>query len=189
MTSLFMGNVLFGSNVPADEAVVRNTAVPVEHDAPAAMQTDMPEMQEVETDPNPHLGLDPRQMASKWTEGSRAEQPIGIVSEQNVSNQMVNAQVSTSGTAADREASGITHKNLSYAVGIEPVGDLRDGGKMGNEYFEGNKKPIQDTANPSMSLPPGLDRDTIGGVAQLGRTNARDASMASLYSALSDGWQ
>ena len=65
MTSLYFGT-LSQTGVPADEAVVRSTAPVFDRDAPAAMQSDMPMPQEVETDPNPHLGMVNRQMASKW---------------------------------------------------------------------------------------------------------------------------
>jgi hypothetical protein len=187
MTSLFMG-ALVRTGVPADEAVVRNTATPVDHDAPAAMQDDMPMMGEVETDSNPNLGMESRQLASKWTEGRRdAPDWIPTVATQDESNQIVNRQVSTSGTAAAREAAGVTNKNLSYAVGIEPVGDLTEGGKMGNTYFVRHDRPIQDGMGNYMTPANGGDRKTIGQVAQAGKQNARDAAEAAAYTAFWNG--
>lgn len=187
MTSLFMGQLTY-AGVPADEQVVRSTATPVEPDAPAAMQTDMPMPQEVETDSNPHLGMVNRTLASKWHEGQRdTPEWIGAVETQNASNQMTNSQVSTAGTAAAREQAGITNKNLSYAIGIEPVGDLVDGHKMGNSYFVRNERDIQNTMRREMTEANGLDRKTVGQVAQAGRTNSRAAAEAAQYTAFWNG--
>src|SRR3954465_8893937 len=104
MASLFLGFVNYGG-VPADEKTVRNTATPVDMNKPAAMMEDQPTMSEVETDSDPNLGMDPRQLASKWNEG-KAGSPAWIptTAEQNESNQIINRQVATSGTAAARES-------------------------------------------------------------------------------------
>jgi hypothetical protein len=183
MTSLFMGQ-LVSTGVPADETVVRSTATPVEPDAPAAMQDDQPMPQEVETDPNPHLGMVNRTLASKWSEGVRATPAwIPQVDDTAASFNIIDEQVGTSGTAAAREASGITNKNLSYAIGIEPVGDLVDGHKMGNSYFERNLRPVQDTMRHEMTPANGSDRKAVGLVSQAGKTNARDAAIAAQYNA------
>lgn len=177
MTSLFMGH-LVTDGVPADEKVVRNTATPVNPSAPPAMQEDMPEMSEVETDPNPDLGMATRQLASRWFEGRKGvtAEVIGEVSDGTAHNAIINGQVSSSGTAAAREASGTSARNLSYAIGIEPVGDLRDGGKMGNQYFERNPRNIQDGMRSEMSTPPGYDTSNRGEVLASGKSNARTAS-------------
>lgn len=181
MTSLFFGH-LNGIGVPADEKVVRNTATPVYEDKPAAMAEDMPEQQELEIDPDPNLGMTSRQLASKWVEGDRATPQPSIVATQNASNQVIAQQVSTSGTAASRELAGQTHKNLSYAVGIEPVGDLADPNhKMGNTYFVRNERNVQDTAGDYMSVPPGQDHAIEGNVAAYGKTAARDAAQSAVY--------
>lgn len=187
MTSIMFGT-LNSIGVPADEKVVRNTATPVEHDAPAAMQEDMPEPNEVETDHNPHLGMDTRQLASKWVEGSHVQHDETRVAGQNVANQIINSQVSTSGTAAMREAAGMTHKNLSYAVGIEPVGDLVDGHKMSNEYFQRDARNVQATEVPSMTVPPGMGNPgLIENISSAGRENARIAAESSIYNAFWNG--
>lgn len=189
MTSLFMGQLTY-AGVPANEEVVRSTATPVEHDAPAAMQEDMPMPQEVETDSNPDLGMVNRQLASKWTEGQRAT-PAWIPKVDSTADSfgIIDRQVGTSGTAAAREQAGLTSKNLSYAVGIEPVGDLVDGHKMGNQYFERNERGIQATMGNEMSVANGLDRKTTGQVAQAGKTNARIAAEAAAYTAYWNGGQ
>lgn len=179
MTSLFFGQ-LSTIGVPADEKVVRNTATPVQVDAPPAMQDDMPEMGELETDPNPLLGMSPRQMASKWFEGEQSPPPQkGLVDNNYQHNEIVDRQVSSSGTAAAREASGEWgHGTLSYAVGIEPVGDLREGGKMGNEYFVRDDVALQQGMTNQMEPANPADRNTVGAVDALGKANARAAAAA-----------
>lgn len=181
-------NLQFGlltQGVPADEKVVRNTAVPVDPDAPAAMQQDQPQQQEVETDHNPNLGMVNRQLASKWFPSIKFP-PFWkpSVDDQAQHNLIIDRQVSTSGTAAAREAAGeFGHGTAAYAVGIEPVGDLQDGHKMGNEYFKANEKNIQSTMGDVMTTPPGTDQGTKGAVAGMGKVYARQAATAGLYNA------
>jgi hypothetical protein len=184
-----MASIMFGTlstiGVPADEKVVRNTATPVDVDAPPAMQDDMPEMGEVETDPNPNLGMSPRQMASKWFDRIRSRPGwIPQVSDGTNHNAIINEQVSSSGFAASKEAAGEWgHGTMPHAVGIEPVGDLRDGGKMGNEYFTAHKPEIQQTTDPAEGVQPpsNYDQGTTGRVAATGKTEARKAAMAGMY--------
>jgi hypothetical protein len=177
MTSLLFGT-MGNHGIPADEKVVRSTALPVEKDAPAAMESDTPQWNEpVETDPNPNLGMNPRTLASHWVEGEQSA-PFwqGSVDQSIQHNALVDSRISSSGTAAAREAAGqFGHGTASYAIGIEPVGDLRDGGKMGNEYFAAGKPDIQDTAGDYMSVPPGYDQSTSGQAAAAGKTAAREA--------------
>jgi hypothetical protein len=192
MTSIMFGQMQTELGVPADEKVVRNTATPVDVNAPAAEQDDMPEQQELETDPNPTLGMSPRQMASHWIEGSRAtpDAPGSYVG-QNASNQVTAAQVASSGTAAAREAAGQTHKNLSYAVGIEPVQDLADPNhKMGNTYFVRNQRNVQQGSGEYMTVPPGMGNPgTIENLSQAGKDAARQAAQSSPYDAFWNGGQ
>lgn len=181
MSSLFMG-AINTAGVPADEKVIRNTATPVYVDSPPAEMTSAPDTNEVETDPNPNLGMTTRQLASKWHEGDRSRPEFDVIDEQNASNQIINAQVATSGTAAGREQAGQTHKNLSYAEGIEPVFDLADGNhKMGNTYFVRNDRNVQDTMGSVMQPPPGMDSPEQGNIAAAGKVNARDAAQAAMY--------
>lgn len=191
MTSIMFGQMQTETGIPADEKVVRNTATPVDMNAPAAEQDDMPEQQEVETDPNPDLGMSTRQMASHWVEGSRATVDTGLISEQSESNQSVNRRIATSGTAAGREAAGQTHKNLSYAVGIEPVQDLADPNhKMGNTYFVRNDRPVQQGAGEYMTVPPGMGNPgTQENLAEAGKEGARAAAQASPYDVWWNGGQ
>lgn len=190
MTSLFFGQ-LNTVGVPADEKVVRSTTAVVQVGAPPAMQDDMPTQSEVETDPNPLLGMSTRQMASKWIEGEQFVPEIQLeqVTGADAHNGIIDRQVSSSGTAAGRESSGQWgHGTASFAIGIEPVGDLHDGGRMGNEYFERVPRGIQAGMGSYMSPAAGsADQDTKGSVAALGKDNARKAAMAGLYNTFWNG--
>lgn len=183
MTSLFLGHLRNG--IPADEKVVRNTAETVNHDEPPAMADDAPEMGEVETDSNPTHGMQPRQLASKWTDRMRSvPEWIGNVSNGTAHNAIINEQVSSAGFAPSKEARGEWgHGTIPYAEGIEPVGDLRDGGKYGNEYFAALKRPIQDTADNNALTPVSGNSDTNSNVAATGKVYARQAAMSAVYSA------
>jgi hypothetical protein len=180
-------NLLFGMmgnhGVPADEKVVRATATPVDSGAPAAMETDAPQWGEkMETDGNPNLGIVNRTKASHWVEGEQSA-PFwrSEVDAQVNHNLLIDQQVSTSGTAAAREAAGqFGHGTLSYGVALEPVGDLREGGKLGNDYFSVGKPDIQNGAGDYMSVPPGYDHGTAGAAAATGKGAAREAA-ASVY--------
>jgi len=191
MTSLMFGQ-LFTGGVPADEKVVRSTATPYDISAPAAMQKDQPEMGEVETDGNPNLGMVNRQLASVWIDREKSRPNwIEEVDNQSQFNNIIDRQVSNSGTAAAREAAGIWgHGTIPAAIGIEPVGDLRDGGHMGNEYFVRQDRHIQETASKDMLNPTlDFDRSTVGRVAGLGKQNARDAAMTAMYNTFWNGGQ
>lgn len=189
MTSLFFGQ-LKTAGVPADEAVVRSTTAVVQVDAPPAMQDDMPTQGEVETDPNPLLGMSSRQMASKWIEGEQFVPEIQLdqLARADDHNGVIDRQVSSAGTAAGRETAGQWgHGTAKFAIGIEPVGDLREGGSFGNEYFTRVQRGIQDGAGSYMSPSAGADQQTKGSVAALGKDNARKAASAALYNSFWNG--
>jgi len=172
-----MGN----APVPVDEKVVRSTATPVEKDAPAAVQEHAPDFNERPTgDDNPNLGIVNRTEASHWIQGEQYPPFWGAeVSEQYQHNAIIDRQVSTSGTAAARESAGqFGHGTASYAIGIEPQGDLREGGKLGNDYFSAGKPDIQSDAGNYMSIPPGADQMAIAKVNATGKQATRQAASA-----------
>lgn len=178
MTSLMFG-VMGNTGIPVDEKVVRSTATPVDAGAPAAVQNEAPEFNEPpETDENPNLGMVNRTLASHWVEGEQyAPFWQGQVSDQWTHNALIDKQVSTSGTAAAREASGVFgHGTAKYAIGIEPTQDLREGGSFGNEFFDVGKPEIQRTMDAQMSVPPGYDSSTSAQVAAAGKSGARAAN-------------
>jgi hypothetical protein len=182
MTSLFMG-VLTNNPVPVDEADVRNTATPVNNEKPAAVNEDMPMQGEFTNDPDPKLGLGPRQLASAWTQGQPVDTGARMdpVAQTTISSQLIDQQVSTSGFAASREAAGQAHTSLSYAVGIEPVGDLQENHKFGETYFMRHPRDIQDGMGAFMQAPPGMDTAAILQDASTGKVVSRDATTASIY--------
>lgn len=179
MTSLLYGAV--GSfPVPADENIVRMTTSPVTPDAPPAMASHAPDPQEVETDPNPLLGMSTRQLASTW-HGTQKYAPEWSDNAEAPHNALVNDRIASSGTAAAREAAGeFGHGTMAFAEGIEPVSGLRDGGRMGNEYFVTHPKNIQPTAGHYMSTPDS-DPNTTASLAGLAGSASRDAANASAY--------
>lgn len=182
-------NILYGvvsqSGVPSDEKTVRATTANIDHGAPPAVMDDAPVTGRVETDSDSTLpGLATRQLASEWFEGQQyAPSWAGNVDAQALNSDRINGQVSSSGTAAAREAAGqFGHGTASYAVGIEPVQALVDGGRMDNNYFGVPKPNIQGTSGAYMTTPPGVDRDTTGLVSDTAKAQARYANAASLYS-------
>lgn len=188
MTSLYFG--MLRSGIPADEKVVRTTAEPYEADAPPAVMASTPEQQEVFTDPNPDLGMTSRQVASYYQPGEKGV-PNWIPESDSayLHNAIIDRQVATSGTAAAREAAGQWgHGTMPLTVGIEPVRDLADGGKMGNEYFVRTPRDIQETADATMmTVPPGYDQGIKGSVTAEGKQNARESAMASAYNMFWNG--
>ena len=188
MTSMLFG-VISDQAVPTDQNVVRIPTAVVQVDLPAAVQDDMPEPNEVTTDSNPLLGMATRTLASAWHESEQGV-PEWIPRQDNdhLHNDLVNARISSAGTAAAREARGEWGRGTAaYAVGIEPTGDLVDGAKFGNEYFAVNKTDIQDPAGNYME--PGMrDYSLQGMIAATGKTAARDAAQSALYNSWYQGF-
>lgn len=182
--NLFLGSVNY-AGVPADEKVVRTTATPVDHNAPAAMAPNAPDRNEVETDTNPTLGMVNRQLASTWHEPQKYPPSWGpSVSDSDQYNAIVDKQVSSSGTAAAREMTGqFGHGTIAFAEGIEPVADLVDGGAMTNTYFSAEKPAVNSVSGDYMSVPPGMDRAAVTATQAVGKSEARKAAMQSAYAA------
>jgi hypothetical protein len=188
MTSLYFG--MLRSGVPADEKVVRTTAEPYEADAPPAVMDSTPEAQEVFTDKNPDLGMTSRQVASYFIPGQKGvPEWLSNADAGTEHNAIVDRQVATSGTAAARESRGEWgHGTMPVSIGIEPVSDLREGGKMGNEYFVRTPRDIQETADDTMmSIPPGYDQGIKGSVTADGKQASRESAMASAYNMFWNG--
>lgn len=187
MPSLWYGMLRDG--VPADEQVIRHNAPSVEPDAPPAVQMDKPEQGEVETDGNPSLPMVNRQLASHWVEGQQYTAGWLAAASDQSHAEIINRQIASAGFNAKREEAGIQgHGTMSYAVGIEPVKDLTEGGKFGNDYFKTNEKDIQDDVTRSVG-PPQVDGDVRSAVMAAGKVSARDAATAGLYQAFYAGLQ
>lgn len=160
-----------------DENVVRRNTFPVSRDSPAAEMADAPDFNEVETDPNPDLGMVGRQLASSWTPSFRGV-PFWKSRATAPHDAIVNDVRASVGFSPGREADGIAgHGTYAFAQGIEHVGDLGRAGGMTNTYFEAAPKPIQDGAGDYMLPNP----DLVGAKMQasVGATNSRDAVQSS----------
>jgi hypothetical protein len=176
--------------VPADEQVVRHNAESVTPDSPPAVAPDVPEQGNVETDGNPNLGMVGRQLASHWIEGQQYTPEWLAAASDNSHAEIINRQVASAGFNAKREEAGVFgHGTMSVAVGIEPVKDLTEGGKFGNDYFVTHPKTIQGDVSQSMRVPPGWDSDSRGAVMGAGKELARESAESGLYAAFYAGVQ
>jgi hypothetical protein len=178
-TTLILANMRH--EVPADEVTVRSNTYVTHNDASPAEQQGPPEFNEVETDPDPTIGMEQRNMASMWVEGEQYT-PFWASNEVETNkaiNTRVNDTIASSGTAAARELSGeFGHGTAKYAVGIEPVQDLQGHGGYGADYFTFDKPTAQEYAGDYMTSPI-VDRDVQIAVSQAGRNSSRDASVGS----------
>lgn len=166
--------------VPSTEEAVNTTVTVVENDEPAAVQEHAPDFNETFTDPDTQGGLTPRQLASHVDPVVKYVPNVGA-SAQDEHNGIVNVQVSTSGTAAAREAAGQWgHGTMKVVTGIEPT--LVDGHALGSEYFKTHERP--DSASGSYMTPSATaDPGTVASVGSTGARNARGAVNNSQYAA------
>lgn len=180
MSTLFWGQ--YRDNIPADENTVRSTTAPVDKDAPPAEMVGRPEFNEVETDPNPNLGMVNRQLASDWNASTRYAPGWAGTANPTESFAYVNERIDKVGTAADREMRGeFGHGTMAFAVGIEPV--IRDGGQYGADYFAVDPRLIQETAGDYMLPDASQDHDAVSATAGQAVRNAKDAGAAGQYAA------
>lgn len=123
--------------VPQHENEVRSTVEPVRDDGRDAEQAHAPEWNEVDTDASGELvGLSPRAPGSDTRDSAQYVPWWSALASTN-HNKLIDEQVATSGTAAQRESAGHAgHGTMQYAQGIEPV--IRDGAAYGNDYFTSN---------------------------------------------------
>src|SRR3954462_9633388 len=155
MSTLLLG--MGRDGILPDENVIRRTTFVVTPDAPPAEQTGPPEFNEVEVDSNPNLGLVNTQKASDWHASEKSAPGwAGDVNENHQHADIINRQVSTSGTAAARESAGeFGHGTAAYAIGIEPTVGVNP--PYGNDYFTTHARDVQDGAGNYMSVAPGSD--------------------------------
>lgn len=167
--------------IPANEQIVRSTTEYVNDNKPAAEMPDAPSFNEVETDPDPGLGLNQRQLASHWVE--RDKYAPGWAGEAtSITNDLasLNRRQAVQGTAASREMAGqFGHGTMAYALGIEPV--LRDGAAYGTDYFAVDARGVQEDVRVYLNPAPGSDRDSVSAVGGAAKDYARDAATAGMY--------
>jgi hypothetical protein len=180
---MFYGVVSNGV-VPADEQEVRATTEKVDVDSPPAVMVDAPTTGVVETDSSSQIsGIHNHQLASQWIQGEKFTPSwLGNVDADAVNDDLIDSQVSSSGTAAARESQGVFgHGSMSYAVGIEPVQGLSPGGVFGETYFSADNPNVQSTMGNYMSSPPGYDKEFTAAVSDTAKRQARYAKEATLY--------
>ena len=178
MSTLFIGQ--YRDTVPTDENMVRSTTEYVEPNAPAAEMQGPPEFNEVETDPNPNLGMVTRTVASDWHATEKYAPGWAETANPTSSFGYVNEKVDKDGTAATREMAGeFGHGTMAFAIGIEPV--IREAGQYGADYFAVDPRLIQDTAGDYMMPDASADHDAVSATAGQAVRNAREAGAAGQY--------
>lgn len=169
--------------VDRENAVVRTTVEPV-RDSP------IPEVDRdynaVELDSTPELTGFSRTTAAADNTPSRQSPPVGYNPD---FTSLIDNQVASAGQAPAIESAGRWgHGTAQYDASVEPV--VRDGGKLGGDYFLRDAAPVQDGAADYLSGGPlSTPQDNLwAATAQANATrNARTANAATLYSALLGG--
>jgi hypothetical protein len=182
MTALIMGSIV-RDPVPADENTVRNTATPVYKADPPATMPDVPDLNEFETDPNPHLGMVERNLSSHIVPTQKYAPPWRALTDMNHEyTDRIDSTIGTVGLAPSREAGGeFGHGTMQVQIAIDPVQDLSGAGGFTNDYFLRHYRPIQETMPVSVQPPPNYDATTAGMVGAAGKQASRDATAASQY--------
>lgn len=171
------------TGTPADSNIVRSTTAKVYLDAPAAEADAPPDFEEVNTDPNPNLGMVNRQLASEWHQPIKGSNAVADQASAE-HNALVNKTIASIGRAPALEANTdvFGHGSVAWAYGIEPV--LRDGAAFGSDYFAANPTGSQEGIPQVMTPAPGYDRQLTGDISTAGVERARDANQSSaLYAA------
>lgn len=166
----------------SDAEKVRSTITVVDDSQPASVADDRPSFNRTETDPETEGGLTPHQVAPFVTPSERYVNPM--LAEANIDhNRIVNDQVSTSGTAAAREAAGQWgHGTMGYADSVEPLYSEADLG-MGEAYFDADR-PDFGSADRASGVQADASADPASKVAAArAEANARAAAEASQYAA------
>lgn len=182
MTSALLGMSARGLDPDID--TVRQTLDPPRDDGPAEEQT-QPEWNDVPTDTSGQLsGLAPRQLAGDLHESEQYAPSMEIALEGQQFGHIIDNQISSSGTAAAREAAGIYgHGTEQYAVSLEPV--IRPGARFSSDYFVSNPLNVQEGSGDYMGSPI-VDPNWEGVAAERYNRNSR-AAYADLYSNLFAG--
>lgn len=172
-------------SVPQDEDEARSTVEPIRHSADTAEATGAPDFNEIDTDESGELvGLSPRVVAPD-THESEKYVPFWTALASQTHNVLVDKQVASSGTAAQREESGQQgHGSVHYAEGIEP--EIREGAAFGNDYFQSHDTDVQAGAGAYMTP---YEAETFhNALAQrVAQDRSRAAYQSSLYAAFLGG--
>jgi hypothetical protein len=169
--------------VPVDEEIVRRTAVPVSDEMPPAELPSVPDWNQIDTDPNPDLGMVNRALASHIIPSEKYSPFWKALADDNHNySDRIDSTIGTVGLAPSREAAGqFGHGTMQIQIAIDPVQDLSGAGGMTNEYFVREPRPIQETMPASMQPPPGMDYTTPGLVGQNAKTAGQTAAESAMY--------
>lgn len=182
-----MSTLLYALNrtpTQSDVDEVRSTVTVVDDSAPSAVQETMPDFNEHPTDPDTEGGLTGHQLGSHIIPSEQFVPDVGNANEDL--NSIINRQVSTSGTAAAREAAGEWgHGSLLVVEGIEPT--IRDGNKFGEDFFSAGAHTVQAGAGSMMTPAQRNDPGTTQAVQDAAEANSRAAVQNSQYAAFYHG--
>ena len=165
------------NGAPMDEGDVRSTTNVVSPDGSEAVADRSPEFNTMERDPDTEGGLTTRSVADKV---NASEQYAPLIGNANTDFAgPINDQVSTSGTAAAREAAGQWgHGTAQWSESIEPT--IRPGTEFDRTYFRASRPPIQDGALDYM-IPARRPDSAQAGSDIAAANNASRAAVAGLY--------
>ncbi len=169
------------NTVPQNSDKARATTANLSDSEPAELDH-APEYNEHNGDTNPDLpGIANRQLAGDWHNPERGSAFYASnASAQH--NESVNAQVASSGNAANSETRGDKGPGtVAYALSLEPV--IRDGARYGSDYFAVEEHDPQSMVGvqPNMQL----DRQEIAsvGAEAASRSNSANNNVSDLYAA------
>lgn len=165
--------------VPQNENEARATLEPIRTSTATVEEPDSPDWNEFESDDSPELvGLSPR-LKGPDTIPSEQSAPFWSKLADVNHNVIIDQQVSSSGTAAQRETAGeFGHGSMQYADSIEPV--VREGGAFGNTYFASHGHEIQSESGNYMQ-PVNSDNWGRGVVSAEAQAGARAAQRSTLF--------
>lgn len=165
--------------VDTDESDVRSTVTVVDNDAIPAVADSAPDTNEVQTDPDTGGGLTAHAIAPAVTPSAKAAvDPSGNANTDYAAP--INRQVSTSGTAAEREASGEWgHGTLKIVEGIEPVVTHGSDAVFDNVYFSAGDRTVQEGVTDYMT--PARYPDAADADGRAAQEASRQAAEAALY--------
>lgn len=175
-----MSTLLMGLTAPAYKQSdsldkVRSTVTTVTDDSPS-VATGTPEFGNLETDPNTDGGLTPHAVASKVTPSERYAPATESRGDHMNS---VNARISSSGTAAAREAAG------QWGHGTLKVQDAmtrpEDGTEFSETYFKRDTRGANATAGAYMTPAVAADAETLNEVQRVGKVRTKDQESENPY--------
>lgn len=167
------------TSVPQDENEVRSTVEPVRTDPQNAENDSPPDWNEKESDESGQLvGLSPRVEGAYTVDSEQYVRP-DLFLEGSPYNWDIDKQVSSSGTAAAREAAGEWgHGTLQYADSIDPLNPAQH---YGNERFL--SQPLTANEGSGAYMTPVIEDQWLQQVAQASAAQrSRAAYNSTLYS-------